>query len=184
MTRQALPEDLQQVVAFHGHLCPGVMIGYRAAKAAAAALGVGSSEDEELVAVVENDSCSVDAFQSLLSTTFGKGNLRWMDFGKQAFTLIDRKRNKAVRAVFIGDGLKTVGPDGKVDRAAFINSLLTEPDEKVVAVSEVAVPAPAPARIEPTLKCAMCGEGVQASRTVDVGKGQVYCLPCAQREAV
>ena len=31
-----LPEDLQKVVAFHGHLCPGLLLGYRAANAAAA----------------------------------------------------------------------------------------------------------------------------------------------------
>lgn len=184
MELQSLPQDLQRAVAFHGHLCPGLLIGYRAAKAAAAALGVGQSEDEELVAIVENNSCSVDAFQSLLSTTFGKGNLVWMDFGKQAFTLIDRKADRAVRAVFVGDGLKTVGPDGGVDRAAFSQALLDAPDEQVVAVSEVAVPPPGKAVIEPSLKCVCCGEGVQASRTVKSEADDIYCLPCAQSEAI
>jgi formylmethanofuran dehydrogenase subunit E len=78
MPDSQLPADLDKVVAFHGHLCPGLLIGYRAAKAARQALGLAApSQDEELVAVVENNSCSVDAFQVLLSTTFGKGNLKW-----------------------------------------------------------------------------------------------------------
>jgi formylmethanofuran dehydrogenase subunit E len=29
-----LPEDLRSAVAFHGHLCPGLLIGYRAVRAA------------------------------------------------------------------------------------------------------------------------------------------------------
>ena len=74
----ALPADLEPVVAFHGHLCPGLLIGYRAALAAVAALGVERAPDEDLVLVAENDSCSVDAFQAMLSTTFGKGNLRFL----------------------------------------------------------------------------------------------------------
>src|SRR5680860_1850928 len=73
--RLGLPADLQRAVDFHGHVCPGLVIGYRAAKAAAHALQVETSGDEELILIAENDSCSVDAFQVLLSTTFGKGNL-------------------------------------------------------------------------------------------------------------
>ncbi len=111
-----LPEKLQPVVAFHGHLCPGLLIGYRAALAASQALNLGKSEDEELVTIAENNSCSVDAFQQMLSTTFGKGNLIWRDYGKQAFTVIDRRQNRAVRVSFIGDKLKHTLPDGKVDR--------------------------------------------------------------------
>ena len=29
-----LPEDLKRVVAFHGHFCPGILVGWRAAKLA------------------------------------------------------------------------------------------------------------------------------------------------------
>lgn len=184
MDAASLPDDLQKAVAFHGHLCPGLVIGYRAAKAAAAALGVGQSEDEELVALVENNSCSVDAFQALLSTTFGKGNLKWLDFGKQAFTLMDRGRGRAVRVVFVGDGLKRPGPDGGTDREAFMQALLAAPEDQVVRVEPVDAPPPPEARIEPSLTCACCGEGVQASRTVTTYSGETYCLPCAQREAV
>ncbi|MCL0053205.1 formylmethanofuran dehydrogenase subunit E family protein [Dehalococcoidales bacterium] len=32
-------------------------------------------EDEEIVAVIENDSCMVDAIQSASGCTLGKGNL-------------------------------------------------------------------------------------------------------------
>jgi hypothetical protein len=68
-----LPDDFREAVRFHGHLCPGLAIGYVAAKVAAQVLGIGTSEDEEIVALVENNSCAVDAIQVLL--VFWEGNL-------------------------------------------------------------------------------------------------------------
>ena len=182
MDTQSLPQDLQELVKFHGHLCPGLLIGYRAAKAAAQYLDLGPAQDEELVTIAENNSCSVDAFQQMLSTTFGKGNLVWRDYGKQAFTVIDRGKNRAVRVRFIGDTLKHKGPDGKTDRQAFMRDLLEKPDDKLLALSEVDAQPPEEAKIEPSLACARCGEPTQASRTVEIG-GQTYCKPCAAEVA-
>ncbi len=67
-------DDLKKVIAFHGHICPGVAYGYRVAREAIKQLGR-KAKDEELVAIVENDSCAVDAIQVLTGCTFGKGNL-------------------------------------------------------------------------------------------------------------
>jgi len=52
------------------------------AKAALREFGAGRPQDEELVAVVENDSCAADAIQFITGCTFGKGNLIFHDFGK------------------------------------------------------------------------------------------------------
>ena len=97
-----LPDDFREAVRFHGHLCPGLAIGYVAAKVAAQLLGIGTSEDEEIVALVENNSCAVDAIQVMLGCTFGKGNLIFRDWGKQVFTFMDRRTNRAVRVSFTG----------------------------------------------------------------------------------
>ena len=78
-----LPEDFRACVRFHGHICPGLAIGYAAVKAGSRVLGLSTAEDEEIVAFVENDSCAVDAVQVLLGCTFGKGNLIFRDWGKQ-----------------------------------------------------------------------------------------------------
>ena len=37
--------------------------------------------DEEIVAIVENDACGVDALQCVTGCTFGKGNLIFRDYG-------------------------------------------------------------------------------------------------------
>ena len=91
------PPAFRDAIRFHGHVCPGLIIGYRAAKVAQSAFGVERSEDEELVAIVENDACSVDAIQVLLGCTLGKGNLIYRDYGKQVYTIISRESNRAIR---------------------------------------------------------------------------------------
>jgi len=85
-----LPDDLKQCVAFHGHLCPGLVIGYCAAKLGMRLLAADRSADEELIAIVENDTCAVDAIQALTGCTFGKGNLFFQDHGKMVFTFAVR----------------------------------------------------------------------------------------------
>jgi len=85
------------VTKFHGHVCPGTVIGYRAAKIATREFSSEKSVDEELVAIVENDSCSVDAIQVVTGCTFGKGNLIFKDHGKHVYTFINRKTGEALR---------------------------------------------------------------------------------------
>jgi len=75
-------EEFKRCAAFHGHVCPGLSIGFRAAKAGMRYLQAMRAEDEELVAVVETDACSADAVQVLTGCTFGKGNFIYKDYGK------------------------------------------------------------------------------------------------------
>ena len=53
----------EEIIRFHGHDCPGLAMGYRMATAALENLESFRAEDEELVAIVENDACGVDALQ-------------------------------------------------------------------------------------------------------------------------
>lgn len=172
--RSELPREVEELVRFHGHLCPGLLIGYRAAKAAGDALGAGTSEDEELVLIAENDSCSVDAFQGLLSTTFGKGNFFFRDYGKQVFTLGDRRTGRAVRVALRHEAL-----DGEsLDREGKIRRLLEAPTDELFNVNPVQVELPQRAQIHSTVRCHRCDEGVMSTRTVSAS-GHDYCLPCA-----
>lgn len=54
-------EVVQKVKEFHGHMCPGLAIGIRAAEIALREIGP-RAEDEELVAVVETEKCQLDHF--------------------------------------------------------------------------------------------------------------------------
>ena len=102
VTALDFPVDFQECARFHGHVCPGLAIGYAAVKAGSRLLELSAAEDEEIVAFVENDSCAVDAVQVLLGCTFGKGNLIFRDWGKQVFTFLDRGAARAARVSLKG----------------------------------------------------------------------------------
>lgn len=82
----------EKCVAFHGHACGGLTIGYKAACYAAELLELDFSGDEQLVCIAENDACGVDAIQALLGCSVGKGNLLFHMRGKQAFRSITAPR--------------------------------------------------------------------------------------------
>jgi len=170
-------ELLREAVSFHGHLCPGLLIGFRAALLGLNRLEGERSEDEELVAIVENDSCSVDGIQFVTGCTFGKGNLIFRDWGKQVFTLARRPAERGVRLVFRGDRLKTKAPDGITDRSAFIRLLLESPDEDLFDVQEVKIDLPHTARIFPSIPCENCGEPTMEPRLFRV-RGNKICMDC------
>ena len=57
-------------------------------------LNLSFSEDEEVVCVTENDACGVDGIQAILSCTAGKGNLKFRDTGKMAFSFLTVEMDK------------------------------------------------------------------------------------------
>ena len=65
----------ERCVAFHGHSCGGLAIGYRAALYAASVLQLSFSEDEQVVCISENDACGVDAIQVLLGRRTSRTDL-------------------------------------------------------------------------------------------------------------
>ena len=66
--------EFKRCEEFHGHVCPGLSIGFRAAQAAIQKLRENRTQDEAVVTVVENDACYADAVQVLTGCTFCKGN--------------------------------------------------------------------------------------------------------------
>ena len=92
-----MTDDFKKCVDFHGHICGGLVMGYKVSKMALAWFKENRAQVEELVAIVENDACGVDAVQVLTGCTFGKGNFIYKDYGKIAFTFFSRKTGKGIR---------------------------------------------------------------------------------------
>jgi formylmethanofuran dehydrogenase subunit E len=171
---------LDEVAAFHGHVCPGLLIGYRAALLAMESLGVEPSADEDLVLIAENDSCSVDAFQYLLSTTFGKGNLMFEDNGKQVFTVGDRKRDRAVRIALRSDAFGPARDEAHaMSRDERMSLLLSAPATDLFHVQSVQISLPPRADIRKSVPCSRCHEEAMETRIVREGE-RSFCLPCAR----
>ncbi len=167
-----MQELWEKCVAFHGHACPGLAIGFRASEAAHVWLGmVGFSQDEELVCVTENDACGVDAIQVLLGCSFGKGNLIYKDTGKQAFSFFDRKNHKKGRIVF-------KRPFGKtIDRAQLQELILKAPLEELFELKEPMFEVPESARLFTSEVCELCKESAPEHKMRLQG-GQKVCLDC------
>jgi formylmethanofuran dehydrogenase subunit E len=169
----------EEIVRFHGHNCPGLAMGYRMSLEAMDALRSMRAEDEELVAIVENDACGVDALQCLTGCTFGKGNLRFRDYGKQVYTIYSRVSRTGVRVSFHGNGI----PENlREDRAALADWILAAPADSIVSVSPVSIQEPEPARIMKSIPCTFCGESVMVSRVMEIDS-QACCIPCHNQKA-
>jgi len=170
-----LSELMKKATLFHGHICPGVAIGVLVAKYAIEN-GFEHSSDEELVAVVETDNCSVDAIQALLGTTFGKGNLIHRDYGKNNFTIFSRKAKKGVRL-----SLKnTIFDKKKVSRDEKVKILLDSNFEDIFDIEEVEYNPPPKAQIEESILCDICKESTMSSRIIDYQENKM-CIPCYQK---
>jgi len=190
--------DIQGTQRFHGHMCPGLAIGIRAAEIVLREIGAHSA-DEEIVALVETDMCGVDAIQYLTGCTFGKGNLIHLDYGKSAFTFIRRSDGKAIRIVARPNAFGEPNPEHQAlfarvrsgqateeERARFwtlhqerSQQILNAPLEQLFEVQSVTTRAPARARIWESLVCEECGEKTMETRTRRLG-GRTLCIPCFQ----
>jgi len=166
-----------EIVRFHGHDCPSLAIGYRMALAGLEALKSIRSEDEDLVAIVENDACGVDALQCLTGCTFGKGNLIFRDYGKQVYTIYSRSRRKGVRVRFNG---QSVPVEIRNDRKAFAEWILASRAEGILEVKTVDIQEPEFAKTRNSLPCDICGESVMETRIHDLG-GKYACIPCFEK---
>ncbi|MDQ4131922.1 MAG: FmdE family protein [Actinomycetota bacterium] len=173
---------MRRTVEFHGHMCPGLAMGIRAAEVALREIGP-PAEDEEVVAVVETDMCGVDAIQFLLGCTFGKGNLVHRDYGKNAYTVFRRSDGKAVRISERPGSRRPPEPEPESEEEFFerqrqrVDRILTAPIDDLYQVRPVDGEAPRTARIFASVDCAACGEATMETRIRRLD-GQELCPPC------
>ena len=194
-------KSFEDVVAFHGHSCPGLALGYRVAcKALQEMKRETISEDEELVAIVENDSCAVDAIQVITGCTFGKGNLIFRDYGKQAYTFLRRPSGEAVRISIDfaapyetdkekkawkrysqGDRSPEVLKAVRNRKAKKTKAILDASEDDLLKVSRVSISLPPEAKLYQSISCAVCREKV-AEPKARLKNGKIVCIPCAEKE--
>lgn len=192
----AATEPFQRCLAFHGHLCPGLAIGYRAARAGLDRLAETRSEDEEVVAIVENDACGCDAVQVLAGCTFGKGNLLFRDHGKQVYVFLARRTGEGVRVSLRPDAfpaddrhrdlMQRVGSGRATEEEASAfrelhrrrsHDVLERPEEELFEIRAVRMELPPRARIHASRPCDRCGESTMVTRLRETG-GQRVCMDC------
>jgi formylmethanofuran dehydrogenase subunit E len=194
---EVFDSDLRETIQFHGHLCPGLALGYRVAKAALRELDAERPEDEELVAVVENDSCAVDAIQFITGCTFGKGNLIFRDYGKHIYTLYSRRSGRGIR---VSEDYRGFEHDDRLDRLMKRQAggedvtrerqelmmektaaILKADEKELLSITQVSVSPPEHAKVRASVRCSLCGERFMESRG-RVRNGSIVCIPCSGLE--
>ena len=163
----------QDCVAFHGHECGGLTIGYKASLYAIELLELEFSADEQVVCIAENDACGIDGIQVMLGCSIGKGNLLFRMRGKQAFSFYNRKNGRSVRLV-----LKPK-PEGITREETFGYYQACRPEE-MFDVKETTIQLPEKARMFDSYICDCCGE-VTGANWIRLSGGKKLCLDCMDR---
>lgn len=158
----------EDCVAFHGHACGGLTIGYKAALYAAKLLDLQFSDDEQVVCISENDACGVDAIQVMLGCSIGKGNLLFHLRGKQAFSFYNRKTGESLRLV--------LKPRQMPREESFSYYQSCDPEE-MFTVKETTLTLPEKARLFDSYVCDCCKE-VTGSNWIRLSGGKKLCLDC------
>jgi formylmethanofuran dehydrogenase subunit E len=192
-------EEFTKCAEFHGHMCPGLAIGFQAARTLMERLGVRKAPDEELLAMVETDACGADAIQVMTGCTFGKGNFIFKNYGKHAFSLMDRRKGKGVRVCLRPDAFKldkeglSLSEKVQKDKASAkeikryrqlqqerVEKILNADTESLLKIEEISPDIPPKARIMESGTCDFCGEPTKVDllRTIDSKK---VCIPCAEK---
>ncbi len=196
-----ISEDFQKCIDFHGHICGGLALGYQASKAAMNWLKLNNRAlDEEIVAIVENDACGVDAVQVLTGCTFGKGNFIYRDYGKMAFTFFSRNTGYGVRVAPKSNLRKEADENQRElfekvrnntatdeDKEKLRNlgeqkafDILETPVQDLFTLNSAKVPIPEKARIEPSKECDRCKEPAMSTKMKNID-GKYLCMGCLEK---
>jgi len=148
---------LEAGLVLHGHKCPAMPMGLRVGAAALNKLGVERAKDGQLMALVELGeehcaTCFADGVQMITGCTFGKGNIRKLNYGKWGVTLIDKKSGRAVR----------VTPKAETMLANKQTAFFKDYREKGIPASQVPVEV-----VEPLLQRVM---GAPEDRLLNIGE--------------
>ena len=197
-------EDLKELfelgMKFHGHKCPAMPMGLRAALAAMRTLGVTRAQDKELFVVSETGKghaagCFLDGIMTATGCTYGKSNIEKRYFNKMAFTLIDQGAGRAVRVSLKPDFFeKALASPFVQKRKAGVPPQDIEPEiadplvERILALNEddfLDIGAVHPVDIHKgkasftAKRCAACGELTFVNKLRVTEEGRLVCIPCS-----
>lgn len=180
-------ELLKESVKFHGHLCPGQVLGVKMSMLGLGKIGIDDPRGKDrknIIVFIEMDRCATDAVQSVTGCSLGHRTMKFVDYGKMAATFVNLTSGRAVRIVAREDArerAKEYFPGIKNKYAAQIEAYKIMSDEDLFDIMDVKVslrPEDMPGRPLRRTRCDMCSEYVQDMREI-YRDGKVLCKPCA-----
>ncbi len=187
-----------KAVAFHGHVCPGIVVGFRASMKVLGLLNrPGKLIGESHYAIVENDVCGVDGVQLITGCTLGNDSLIIENQGKFAFAWVDKQSGEGFRLLLKADLWKSnkplelhhkvkLGTATAEEKKKFISfrnqrglELMELSDEELFQVEEIVRKIPGKPRLHPFVQCARCNEPFMEPWTHFVNS-EIICSQCAK----
>lgn len=188
----------------HGHYCPGLAMGVISSVYAINEINIFSDGLEDIIAIIEINSCYADGIQYITGCTIGNNSLIFKDYGKTAFSLV--KRN--------GEGLRLSVKSSYREKMAkqnlkfqeYFNKVVIEQnrDNKIVMefkksareasfkllewdindifdIKKIKTDIPDYAPIRESVICSECGESVMKAKEINT-QGKVYCKECSHND--
>ncbi len=192
------PALWDRAVSFHGHVCPGVVAGFRASVYAMGIMELQGNISGTHLVIAENDLCGLDGVQVVTGCTVGNDGLIIDNRGKQAFNYVSRNDGRGVRVVLRPP---LWGSDDPVVLHQRVKAGVATPEEKqqwldvrgrrgcelmalgdsdLFDVREIRVAVRPRPRQHPLVRCARCGEEVMQPWTTVV-RGMHVCTACSER---
>lgn len=198
-TTMVVPVELANVAHYHGHLCPELVVGYRAALIAREELGLTRQNAHRFFVLAENMSSAVDAVQYLTGCTVGNQSFCAYDRGKHVYYFAEARKGEepwpALRVALMGGLLcgacheetarrMAAGEAAPEEVRAYretvnraVQALLEAPDEQLFRKTRVQLRR-LPRRVpREYVRCRACGEVVIRERAVE-GEEGFLCQPC------
>ena len=186
--------QLKRAADFHGHLCPDLVIGYRASRYALQRLALELFSATSLRVIAENNTSALDAIQHVTGCTIGNGRLVVHDHGKHAYTFVNSeglglrlllKSEALPTAEFLDLETRLQAPTMTLyDTARFqvvldtrVAALLQLSDEALFTLQSVTLESPTDRLTSAMINCAGCGELTTLTHLAVVD-GQHLCPQC------
>lgn len=182
---------LAESTARHRHLCPRQVLGVRLGLGGLRALGLldetwrrFENSRKGLLSIVEIAGCGADGIAVATDCSVGARTLWPEDYGKMAVTLVDVRREVAVRvapAHNVRELADLYAPHARSRWHAYLEAYYLIPDELLLHVQPVALRRPVSAILsQPGVRvdCDYCGEEITNEREVRCGE-KVLCRACA-----
>ena len=184
--KQEFEKLLVESVKFHGHLCPGQVIGVRMSMLGLHLIGINNPKDvdrKKFYVIAEIDRCATDAIQSVTGCRLGKRTMGFKDFGIMAATFVNLESSESVRIVAREEARSlAVNYAGHIidKRQQQLLAYKAMPDDELFAVYRVEIDLAQndlPGKPLSRVACDHCGEWVQDGREVKEDEATI-CKSC------
>ncbi|MFC1825487.1 FmdE family protein [Thermodesulfobacteriota bacterium] len=187
---KSFDEHLASSSAFHGHLCPGQVVGVRMAMLGCRLIGLDhpTSRDQikKLIIFVEMDRCTADAVAHVTGVKLGRRSLKFMDYGIMAATFLNMETGTSFRVISTEESRSLTSffaPEAEGRSARQLAGYRRMPDCVLFRVQRVDVKLddcdlPGPTRYKAV--CNHCGQVIRDRREI-VEMGEILCKPCTDR---